>query len=293
MPKLANRRHEIFAVELAAGTPLLESYLRAGYRDTYSARFNASRLRNTPKIAMRIMELLDDFKERTFCKIEYVQRELVKIVEGRADSSVKVDADGNQVRERDRLGALDKLARTLGGYATQVDVTHGVGDGLNVLFAALSADDQRVLADALEGLVKSEQPAAALPAPLVTPRNESAPAQRVTPDNRNSQHQPAPTAPPAPEPPRLGRRRFLQLAQLRAGAARPLSPEFTGLRSDIQGALVRFVSPSLRDSDLSTWPASPGEIREVLALLAPIEVAELLNMMAGQSPTMQGFDAAP
>jgi hypothetical protein len=39
MPQLANRRHEIFAIELAAGTPLLSVYRGTGYRETYSAPF--------------------------------------------------------------------------------------------------------------------------------------------------------------------------------------------------------------------------------------------------------------
>jgi hypothetical protein len=81
MPQLTNRRHEIFAIELAAGAPLLIAYLTAGYRESYSARFNASRLRNTPKIKDRINELLQEFGERTRIKLEWVQETIAPLLE--------------------------------------------------------------------------------------------------------------------------------------------------------------------------------------------------------------------
>ncbi len=81
MPQLTNRRHEIFAIELAAGAPLLSAYLAAGYRETYSARFNASRLRNTPKIKDRVSELLQEFGERAKIKLEWVQETIAPFLE--------------------------------------------------------------------------------------------------------------------------------------------------------------------------------------------------------------------
>ena len=81
MSQLTNRRHEIFAIELAAGAPLLSAYLTAGYRETYSARFNASRLRNTAKIKERINELLQEFGERTRIKLEWVQETIAPLLE--------------------------------------------------------------------------------------------------------------------------------------------------------------------------------------------------------------------
>src|SRR5215831_17519175 len=59
MAKLRNLRHEIFAVELAADKPPLRAYLAAGYKPTPTARFNAFRLRNTPEIRARVVELLE------------------------------------------------------------------------------------------------------------------------------------------------------------------------------------------------------------------------------------------
>jgi phage terminase small subunit len=124
MPKLQNRRHEIFATELAAGAPLLSAYLTAGYRETYSARFNASRLKNTPKVRERIDELLHEFSRNTFVKLEWIQHELVAIVEGRADSVVREEVGENtkKIREQDRIGALGMLARTVGGFTTKIDL---------------------------------------------------------------------------------------------------------------------------------------------------------------------------
>lgn len=79
MPQLKNRRHEIFALELATGAPLLSAYLAAGYKDSYSARFNASRLRN--KIRERVNELLQEHGERSRIKAEWVQEQIAPLLE--------------------------------------------------------------------------------------------------------------------------------------------------------------------------------------------------------------------
>jgi hypothetical protein len=81
MPQLANRRHESFATELATGAPLLSAYLAAGYRESYSARYNASRLRNTPAVRRRVDELLAEFGERSSIKLEYIQAQVLALLE--------------------------------------------------------------------------------------------------------------------------------------------------------------------------------------------------------------------
>jgi hypothetical protein len=127
MPKLTNRRHEIFATEMAAGAPLLSAYLTAGYKESYSARFNASRLRNTPKVRARIDELLAEFTRTAFVKLEWIQHHLVQIVEGRADSLVRIDDEGNEFTERNRLAALQALLRSLGLGDANVNVVAAAG----------------------------------------------------------------------------------------------------------------------------------------------------------------------
>jgi hypothetical protein len=77
MTALANRKHEIFSQELAAGTPLLQAYLRAGYRESYSARFNASRLRNTPPVRGRVTEIQSVSANFSSISADYVRHELL------------------------------------------------------------------------------------------------------------------------------------------------------------------------------------------------------------------------
>jgi ribosomal protein L9 len=306
MAKLQNRRHEIFATELAAGAPLLSAYLSAGYKESYSARFNASRLKNTSKVRARIDELQVEFSRSTFVRLEWIQHQLVDIIEGRAASVERIDADNKKVIERDRIGALTALARTIGGFAVQVDLKAEITgelaveiDALNAVFMALTPDDQRIFMDGMRAFAeerRSEVSDAALPAPDARSGDESARAP-ATSHNRNSPPQStalAPAASPAPppesEPPRQGRVRFIQFARMRAGGGRPLAPEFSSLRSDVRRSLLQFVSPVPGDS---TWPASPVDVVDALERLAPVEINELLNMMVGQSPTLQGFEVAP
>src|SRR6266853_1302658 len=112
-PKLTNRRHEAFAIELASGAPLRTAFITAGYKDSYSAPYNASRLRNSPKVRERINELLSEFAERSFVKLEWIQARLVDIIERKAESKQGV-RDGKPFEEIDRMAALVALAKTIG-----------------------------------------------------------------------------------------------------------------------------------------------------------------------------------
>jgi hypothetical protein len=155
MPQLANRRHEVFAVELAAGAPLLSAYLTAGYKESYSARFNASRLRNTPVVRQRVDELLAEFGERSAIKLAYVQAKVLDLLEldpielyeksidslgagklklrslsempsrvRRAISRIKVDGAGKptEIVLSDKVAAANALFRTIpGGSRLEID----------------------------------------------------------------------------------------------------------------------------------------------------------------------------
>jgi len=81
MPQLRNRKHEIFALELASGAPLLSAFLTAGYKDSYSARYNASRLRNDDRVKQRVNELLQEHADRTAIKVEWVQNKVAPFLE--------------------------------------------------------------------------------------------------------------------------------------------------------------------------------------------------------------------
>jgi len=156
MPQLANRRHEVFAVELATGAPLLSAYLTAGYKESYSARFNASRLRNTSAVRQRVDELLAEFGERSAIKLEYVQAKVLDLLEldpielyekspdspvgagklklrpmsempsrvRRAIHRIKVDEAGKPVEIilSDKIAAANALFRTIpGGSRLEID----------------------------------------------------------------------------------------------------------------------------------------------------------------------------
>jgi hypothetical protein len=161
MPQLANRRHEIFALELASGAPLLSAYLAAGYREGYSARFNASRLRNTPRLQARIDELLREHSERTSIKLEWVENQIAPFLEidpaelyepadpdnptklklkplsalpervRKAITRIRVDESGRQVEFvlADKIAVANALIRGINGTDGKVAVNFAVGLG--------------------------------------------------------------------------------------------------------------------------------------------------------------------
>jgi hypothetical protein len=93
MAQLRNRKHEIFALELASGAPLLSAFLAAGYKDSYSARYNASRLRNDPRVKERTNELLQEHADRTAIKVEWVQNKVAPFLEIDPVELYKASAD--------------------------------------------------------------------------------------------------------------------------------------------------------------------------------------------------------
>lgn len=119
---LSNLRHEKFALELASGAPLLDSYLAAGYRPGYSARFNASRLRNTPKLRQRVEELQAEAAKDSIVSIQWVVQKLINIITGREPSKVRTDADGKRSEEIDHLAAAIALGKILGVGGDSVTV---------------------------------------------------------------------------------------------------------------------------------------------------------------------------
>ena len=76
MPLLDNPRHEIYAQELAQGTPADEAYARAGYCRN---RSNASVLRTNQNISDRIVELQSAGSVRAEITIERLIREAAEI----------------------------------------------------------------------------------------------------------------------------------------------------------------------------------------------------------------------
>lgn len=160
MPQLKNRRHELFAVELATGAPLLSAFLAAGYRDSYSARYNASRLRNTPAVRTRVDELLTEFGERSLVQKDWVLSQLIPIVEGNIKElfEVRAGASGQMTL---KLRPLSELSSRTTAAISRIKVDeegrpvevwlHNKTETANVLLRGIGAiKEDRVVIAALE-----------------------------------------------------------------------------------------------------------------------------------------------
>jgi terminase small subunit-like protein len=196
MSKLKSRKREMFAIEVAAMTPLDRAYVQAGYSDTIWARYNASKLAHVPEVANRIDELRKEFSARSGIHAEYIQRKLLPVIEANPQDlyEIKHDSSGHNI---ERLRAISEMPRNLAAAIQKVKLDPETGtvvevafyskvEGANVLLrsvgaikeaeirnvngtvnlstrldiatarANLSIEDQGVLADLLEGLAKSD-----------------------------------------------------------------------------------------------------------------------------------------
>jgi phage terminase small subunit len=137
---LQNLRHERFCREYASGETLASSYVRAGFKDSPNARYNGSRLRNTPACRERINELMEQFAEQAAVKVEYLQAQLLPALRSNAQDlfddtgelkpvtalqrecsaaikSIKFDRKTGKVSEivlADKIAAAGLLLRSIG-----------------------------------------------------------------------------------------------------------------------------------------------------------------------------------
>jgi phage terminase small subunit len=187
MPALENVKHEAFALEYAEGRTLLEAHKAAGYVPDAG---NAKRLRKRPEVRARIQELRQEAAE--FANVRRVRVVLEVDRVGRANMrdyyERVVDAKGQPERDecgrltgRMRLRSILDLPRELTAAIQEVEFGD---DGQPIklklhdrnqanftllkylgglpeapaaqthvsIFNALSVEDQRILADALEAL---------------------------------------------------------------------------------------------------------------------------------------------
>lgn len=139
MPKLKSVRRERFAVEVASMTPYASAYVASGYADSPWAAYNASKLAHIPEVAARIEELQTEYRARSGIKLEYLQAQLLRIIEGRPHANptrahevatkITLDAEGKQRVEVDRMTAISLLLKSIGAFS----------DGVNVSVAASAA----------------------------------------------------------------------------------------------------------------------------------------------------------
>lgn len=121
-------------------TPYVSAYVAAGYTDSPWARYNASKLAHIPEVAGRIAELQAEHRARAGISLEWLQAQLIKVIEARPDSDPKrrheiatkivLDADGVTRLEIDRLDAIVTLIRSIGGFVDKQEHSHNISDDL-------------------------------------------------------------------------------------------------------------------------------------------------------------------
>jgi hypothetical protein len=289
MPRLKSLRRERFATEVASMTPYASAYVASGYADSPWAAYNANKLAHVPEVAGRIRELQAEFQARAGIKLEYLQAQLLRIVEARPHADPKrlhevatkltFDEDGKQrAAEVNRMDAIVALIRSIGGFTDRVESTTDISIGLGARLDAALAKKWENGAPVIE-----HRPAAAFAPSEV---GISVGKNGAAPESESFQYQSADTCSaselelPLASPSRPGRSLFLRYAAVRAGGMPPLQPEFQRLPGSTRDALIRYVSPVRGETQRPGAPSTPAAVAACLDRFAPCELDELLNVMA-------------
>jgi Terminase small subunit len=158
MARLRNPRRELFAIEVASGTPLDRAYVAAGFKGGRWARPNASKLAHRPEVAARIGELQQQYATEGGLQAAYIQAKLLPLIEAdlrhlfekgsdgkprlrnltelpdgiaAALSSVKVDEDGkiHEFKLASRTDAARTLLQSIGAIIEQHAHAHAHAHG--------------------------------------------------------------------------------------------------------------------------------------------------------------------
>jgi hypothetical protein len=158
MARLKNPRRELFAIEVASGTPLDRAYVAAGFKGGRWARPNASKLAHRPEVAVRIGELQQQYATEGGLQAAYIQAKLLPLIEAdlrhlfekgsdgkprlrnltelpdgiaAALSSVKVDEDGRilEFKLASRTDAARTLLQSIGAIIEQHAHAHAHAHG--------------------------------------------------------------------------------------------------------------------------------------------------------------------
>jgi hypothetical protein len=125
--RLRNARHERFAREVAALTPLASAYGQAGFGgDSRWHPFNASKLANKPKVKARIDELRVEFEKLSAISADYVRHQLLKMVEANLCDFYERDPDDPRGK-RLRLRCITELPRSLTAAIVKVKLDPETG----------------------------------------------------------------------------------------------------------------------------------------------------------------------
>jgi hypothetical protein len=132
--RLRNTRHERFAREVAALTPLATAYREAGFGgDPRWHPFNASKLANKPRVRERIDELRLEFEKMSAIHVDYVRHQLLRIVEADPRDLYEVDPADPSGKRR-RLRPISDLPRHLTAAIAKIKLDPETGDPTEIVF---------------------------------------------------------------------------------------------------------------------------------------------------------------
>lgn len=131
MPKLKNRKRERFAIEVASMTPYDRAYVAAGFKDSQWAPYNANKLAHAPEVEARIEELRAEFADRAGLHAEYLQRQLLPLVEANAQDLFMMTADATG-RKRETLRPVTELPRRLAAAIQKIKFDPDTGSPLEI-----------------------------------------------------------------------------------------------------------------------------------------------------------------
>jgi phage terminase small subunit len=128
MPVLADPKHESFARAVAAGATKRNAAIQAGYAAS-DASSRGSKLAAREEIRQRIAELSGEVQaavcEKLAISTERIAAEYAKIA--------FAECDLKQVTAKEKKGALDSLAKTLGMFkADKLEVSGANGEALSL-----------------------------------------------------------------------------------------------------------------------------------------------------------------
>jgi len=195
MARLRNPKRELFAIEVASGTPLDRAYSAAGYKGGKWARPNGAKLAQHPGVAQRIGELQQQYALQGGLQVAYIQAKLLPLIEadirelfakdqdGKSRlrnltelpdgiaaslSSVKLDKDGeiHEFKLANKTDAARTLLQSIGAIIEHAHAhEHTLAGGSLTLRAdeivreilTLPSEDQKALADELESAFSREE----------------------------------------------------------------------------------------------------------------------------------------
>jgi hypothetical protein len=132
--RLRNTKHERFAREVAALTPLATAYREAGFGgDPRWHPFNASKLANKPNVKARIEELRIEFEAMSAIHLDYVRHMLLRTVEADPRDLYELDPS-DSTGKKVRLRPITELPRHLTTAISKLKIDPETGAPVEVMF---------------------------------------------------------------------------------------------------------------------------------------------------------------